>query len=322
MRDFMNSATKKRLEQYFDHIGALLGDKRRRESFAMYAMGLIADGERKSFEPIACKVCADPQRAGAIHQRLQQFATDSPWNDRVVRRAAARYALDAITEREAIEAWIVDDTGFLKQGNHSVGVQRQYTGSAGKITNCQIGVSLSIATCTEHAPIDFELYLPASWANDPARRKEARIPEQVQFKTKPELALDMIRRAVQAGIPPGVVLADSAYGSSRAFRQGVRSLGLDYAVGVDPKTTICVLGTQGRPGAVTSVSELAFGIHERGGFRRCTWRKGTKEDLTARFALRRVVIADDKDVPASQRAVLWLIIEWRDGEKEPANYFL
>jgi len=144
----------------------------------------------------------------------------------------------------------------------------------------------------------------------------------VQFKTKPELALDMIRRAVQARIPPGVVLADSAYGSSRAFRQGVRSLGLDYAVGVDPKTTLCVLDTKGRPGAVTSVRELAFDIHERGGFRHCMWRKGTKEDLTARFALRRVVIADDKDVPASQRAVLWLLIEWRDGEQEPANYFL
>jgi SRSO17 transposase len=288
----------------------------------MYAMGLMGDGDRKSIEPIAARACADPKKADALHQRLLHFALDAKWSDEAVRREAANYVVEAMQEREPIETWIIDDTGFLKQGSHSVGVQRQYTGSAGKITNCQIGVSLSIATCTEHAPIDFELYLPASWANDPARRKEARIPEQVQFKTKPELALDMIRRAVQAGIPPGVVLADSAYGSSRAFRQGVRSLGLDYAVGVDPKTTICVLDTQGRPGAVTKVSDLAFGIHERGGFRRCTWRKGTKEDLTARFALRRVVIADDKDVPASQRAVLWLIIEWRDGEQEPANYFL
>src|SRR4051812_43887916 len=167
------------------------------------------------------------------------------------------------------------------------------------------------AVLKEPHPIDFELYLPASWANEPARRKEARIPEQVQFKTKPELAVDMIRRAVQAGIPPGVVLADSAYGSSRAFRQGVRSLGLDYAVGINPTTTICTLDSQGRPGAVIGVRELAFGIHKRGGFRRCTWRKGTKEDLTARFVLRRVVIADDKDVPSSQRAVLWLLIEWR-----------
>ena len=322
MPDYTHPDAVQRLKQYFAKVGDVLGNESRRGSFAMYAMGLMGDGDRKSIEPIAARACADPTKADALHQRLLHFALDAKWSDEAVRLEAANYVVAAMQEREPIENWIIDDTGFLKQGNHSVGVQRQYTGSAGKVTNCQVGVSLSIATCTEHAPIDFELYLPASWANDPARRKEARIPEQVQFKTKPELALDMIRRAVHAGIPPGVVLADSAYGSSRAFRQGVRSLGLDYAVGVDPKTTICVLDTQGRPGAVTSVSELAFGIHERGGFRHCTWRKGTKEDLTARFALRRVVIADDMDVPASQRAVLWLLIEWRDGEQEPANYFL
>ena len=322
MPDYTHPDAVQRLKQYFARIGDVLGNESRRGSFAMYAMGLMGDGDRKSIEPIAARACADPTKADALHQRLLHFALDAKWSDEAVRREAANYVVSAMQEREPIEAWIIDDTGFLKQGSHSVGVQRQYTGSAGKITNCQVGVSLSIATCTEHAPIDFELYLPESWANDRARRKEARIPEQVQFKTKSELALDMIRRAVHEGIPPGVVLADSAYGSSRAFREGVRSLGLEYAVGVNPQTTICVLDSQGRPGAVTGVRELAFGIQERGGFRRCTWRKGTKEDLTALFVLRRVVIADDKNAPASERAALWLLIEWRDGEKEPANYFL
>jgi SRSO17 transposase len=125
-----------------------------------------------------------------MHQRLLHFAVDSRWSD----REAARYALSAMTHREPVEAWIVDDTGFLKQGKHSVGVQRQYTGSAGKITNCQIGVSLSIATRTEHLPIDFELYLPESWAQDSARRQEARIPEDVIFNTKPQLAVQMHTR--------------------------------------------------------------------------------------------------------------------------------
>jgi SRSO17 transposase len=135
-----------------------------------------------------------------------------------------------MTSREPVEVWIVDDTGFLKQGKHSVGVQRQYTGSAGKVANCQIGVSLSVATRTEHLPLDFELYLPESWANDEARRREARIPPDVTFKTKPQLALQMIERAVQDGVPPGLVLADTAYGTSSQFRARLRSLGLHYAV--------------------------------------------------------------------------------------------
>jgi len=259
------------------------------------------------------------------------FATDAPWNDRAVRHEASNYVLEAMTEREPVEAWIVDDTGFLKQGSHSVGVQRQYTGSAGKVANCQVGVSLSVATRTEPAPIDFELYLPEGWATDAARRKEARIPDQVQFQTKPQLALDMIRRALAAGVPQGVVLADSAYGTVREFRDGVRREGLHYAVGVDPKTTVWRLDKHDNPrGEPLSVRDLARKIHERGGFRRCTWRKGTKGYLTARFAMRRVVPAYDYRSSgtstaqglASRREHLWLLIEWRDGEPEPANYFL
>jgi SRSO17 transposase len=317
MASSLDAGAELRLQQYFDRIGVVLGDRRRRESFAIYAMGLLGDGERKSIEPIAARACADATTADAAHQRLLHFAADSPWSDRGVRHEAAYYALSAMARREPIETWIIDDTGFLKQGKHSVGVQRQYTGSAGKITNCQIGVSLSITTRTEHVPIDFELYLPQSWIDDPDRRIEARIPKNVQFKTKPELAVDMIRRAVDDRVPSGVVLADSAYGSSSTFRQEVRSLGLQYTVGVDPKTTVKLLDKEGRAqGEAISVRDLAFQIEERNGFRRCTWRKGTKEDLTARFALRRVMPAHDRREP------LWLLIEWRDGEDEPANYFL
>jgi len=316
----MNAAAVQRLESYFRRIGEVLGNDSRRGSFAMYAMGLLGDAERKSVEPIAARACPDPQKIEALHQRLLHFAVDSKWSDREVRQEAAQYALETMTEREAVEAWIVDDTGFLKQGEHSVGVQRQYTGSAGKITNCQIGVSLTIATRCEHLPIDFELYLPDSWANDSARRLEARIPAGVTFKTKPQLALEMITRAMEQRLPPGIVLADSAYGTSAAFRAGVRSLGLHYAVAVSSQTTVCLLNGQGLlQGDALSVSDLAFSIHVRGGFRRCTWRKGTQQDLSARFALRRVVAAG---VPQREQEPLWLLIEWRDGEPEPANYFL
>jgi SRSO17 transposase len=316
---FMDTAGVRRIEDYFARIGVVLGSAKRRSSFAVYATGLLGSAERKSVEPMAALVCRNPKKMDAAHQRLLHFVSSSRWSDRDVRRVAARYAVDAMTEREPIEAWILDDTGFLKQGSHSVGVQRQYTGSAGKVTNCQIGVSLSVATRTEHVPVDFELYLPESWTESPARRKEAQIPDSVLFQTKPQLGLAMVRRAVDDGLPRGVALADSGYGSSSEFRKGLRDLALDYAVGIDPKTNVSLVDAQGRcRGDPVSVRDLALQIEARGGFRRCTWRKGTKQDLTARFALRRVMPAGVN----AEREIQWLLIEWRDGEAEPANYFL
>jgi SRSO17 transposase len=323
MAEFMNSGAVRRLEGYFSRIGEVLGSDSRRASFARYAKGLFGEAERKSVEPIAAQICGEADKTDAEHQRLLHFLGNSPWSDRDVRREIARYALAEMTGREPIEAWIVDDTGFLKQGRHSVGVQRQYTGSAGKITNCQVAVSLSVATRTEHLPVDFELYLPTSWTEDLARRREARIPDEVTFKTKPELALDMIRRATDDGIPSGVLLADAAYGSSRDFRDGVRELGLHYIAGVDPKTVVAVFDRAGRRrDDPVSVRDLAFRIEKQRGFRRCTWRKGTKQDLSARFALRRIVPAYDQCHGMDNRESLWLLVEWRDGETEPANYFL
>jgi SRSO17 transposase len=323
MTDLVESAVQQRFDQFLERVGDVLGNDGRRASFATYAMGLLGDGERKSIEPISARACADPLTAEAAHQRLLHFATDAKWSDAAVRRVASDYVLGAMTQREPVEAWIVDDTGFLKQGSHSVGVQRQYTGSAGKVANCQIGVSLSVATRTEHAPIDFELYIPESWANNPQRRAEARIPETLRFMTKPELGLEMIRRAIKSGVPPGLVLADSAYGSSRAFRQEVRSLGLHYAVATDPKTTVRLIGNDGKPNErAISVRKLARDIWERGGFRRCTWRQGSKTALSALFALRRVVPAHGGKPTLEEREHLWLLIEWRETEPTPSNYFL
>lgn len=320
----MDDAAMRRLESYFDEIGAKLGNDSRRKSFAIYAMGILGDGERKSVEPIAARACADPRTADAAHQSLLHFVSNARWSDEEVRRVAASQAIGAITEHGPIEAWIVDDTGLLKQGTHSVGVQRQYTGSAGKITNCQIAVSLSVATRDDHAPIDFELYMPQSWIDDRKRRREARVPDALEFKTKPQLAMQMMRRAVKAKIPRAVVLADAAYGSSVEFRQCARELGLHFAVGVDPKTTVWLLDDAStRSEGAASVRDIASALDELGEFRRCTWRQGTKTDLSARFAARRVIPAyEDASLPAEEREELWLLVEWRDGEAEPSNYFL
>lgn len=313
----------RRIEQFVKLVGAVLRNDSQRTSFALYALGLMSEGDRKSIEPIAARVCPDVTKVSAAYQRIHHFIADANWNDEEVRCVASKYALSAMHEREPVEVSIIDDTGLLKQGNHSVGVQRQYTGSAGKVTNCQLGVSLSVATRTEQLPLDFELYLPETWANDPALREKGQIPEHIKFQTKPELALNMISRALRANIQLGTILADSAYGNSRDFRAGVRSHGLDYAVGVCPTTVVRLLDNMGRPrGDAISVRDLAFQAQSRGGFRSCTWRKGTKKDLSARFVLRRVVIADDAKVDPNEREHLWLLIEWRDGETEPANYFL
>lgn len=323
MPDFMDPDSTRRLEEYFEDVGDLLLDDRRRQSFAIYAMGLFGESERKSIEPLAARCCIDPSKVDAAHQRLLHFISNSRWSDRNVRRFAAKYAIGEMTRQGPIDSWIVDDTGFLKQGSHSVGVQRQYTGSAGKVTNCQSGVSLSVATRDEHVPIDFELYLPKSWANVPARRREARIPDDVEFKTKPQLAVDMIRRAVEDDIPKGVLLADAGYGTSSEFREEVRALGLHYAVGVMPQTKVWLLDEKGRRrGPAISVKEWARRIGKRGGFRRTTWRMGTNDALSASFAACRVVPFHDDGQPPNQREPLCLLVEWRDGEDTPANYFL
>jgi SRSO17 transposase len=322
MASLMDASSERRLASFFDRMGEVLGRKERRASFAVYALGIFGDSERKSIEPIAARACVDPARADAEHQRLLHFALDSPWSDQDVRIEAARYALSAMTTHAPIDSWIIDDTGFLKQGSHSVGVQRQYTGSAGKVTNCQIGVSLTIATATDQMPIDFALYLPDTWLADDSRRREARIPEDVAFATKNELALGMMKRARDAGVAPGIVLADAAYGTSRDFRKGIRELGLHYAVAVESRTAVMVFDERGRrDDEIMGLGELAARIDSERGFRRCTWRQGTKQDLSARFALRRVVPAYDGGHGIEKREPVWLLIEWRDGENEPANYY-
>jgi SRSO17 transposase len=319
----IDGASEQRLRDYLDGIGDILGTPQRRANFARYAFGLIGDGDRKSMEPIVARAGASVSHMDAAHQRMQEFITNSGWDDHAVRLAAARHALEPMTKTAVAWAWIVDDTGFLKQGKHSVGVQRQYTGSAGKVTNCQIGVSLSIATPQDHVAVDFELYLPTCWANDAARRAEARIPDDVVFKTKPQLALAMLRRAVKAKLPRGTVLADEGYGGSPEFREGCRKLGLDFAVTVPSTTRVWTVDALGRrSGDPLEARRLAQGLAAAGAFRKYTWREGTAAPLHARFAFVRVVPAADDGREPRRRDRVWLVCEWRDGDDAPCHFHL
>src|SRR3954463_2103202 len=230
-----------RFDDYVERLGDVLGHADRRAPLRSYTTGLLLPGERKSVEPMAARL--DPGRVGAAHQSLHHFVAKAAWDDAALLRAVRDHALPAMLERGPVRAWLVDDTGLPKKGRLSVGVARQYCGQLGKRDNCQVAVTLSVAS--EHAslPVAYRLYLPEAWAADPARRAMAAVPEQVGFRTKPEIALEQIGRAVADGVPPGVVVTDAGHGNDTGFRDGVTGLGLAYVAGL--------LGTtrRGPPGA-------------------------------------------------------------------------
>jgi len=309
-----------KLEGYFDEIGSILGYPERKASFAMYAMGLLSEGERKSAEPIAARAAGgDPALCKRYHDRLCHFLHGSRWDDIAVRQYATVFALKELTKHEPVEVTIIDDTGFLKQGDQSPGVQRQYTGSAGKIANCQVAVSLVLATGNQHLPIDMDLFLPESWTEDPARMNKAHVPIDVGFRPKWQIALDMVKRAMSANLPLGVVNADAWYGSIPAFRGGLAALGLFYTVDINATTEVTRLPKEGEEiGSTLSVLDLAKAL-PASAYRVVTWRQGTRKKLSSRFAHVRVrVEGRDGSEPEAQT----LLLEWPEGEAEPTHYTL
>ena len=318
-----DSAIHGRLRDFLEgRVGRRLARREQKESFATYAHGILGDGERKSVEPIAARATGAPLACERVQARLLNFLRDSPWDDQSVRREAASYVIEALERQEPVTVWIIDDTGFPKQGKHSVGVQRQYSGTLGKVGNCQIGVSLSVATRHEHVPIDFALYMPEAWTENAERRRKARVPEGLVFKTKTELALDLITRAMDDRVPGGIVLADAAYGGSSEFRNTVRMFGLDLGVAVKGNTKVWTLDTiERRRGEPIEARELGIKLGH-GAFRRLTWRIGTGRKMSSHFAFRRVKVAHDDGTDAGDREPLWLVMEWPHGAATPMKYIL
>src|SRR3954447_17586551 len=207
-----------RFAGYLEAITAGLGDVRRGASARGYCTGLLLPGERKSVEPMAARI--EPARVQARHQSLHHVVAKAEWEDAALLRAVREQALPAIERHGPVRYWLVDDTGFPKQGQHSVGVARQYCGQLGKQDNCQVAVSLSVANDHASLPVAYQLYLPQDWAQDRARRHKAGVPEEVEFKTKPQIALEQLRWAQQTGLPRGVALLDAGYGNNTALRDG------------------------------------------------------------------------------------------------------
>jgi SRSO17 transposase len=235
----------KRFTFYLEKVATAAGHADRTIPLKNYCTGLLLPGERKSVEPMAARLA--PENVGRMHQSLHHVVADAAWSDEEVLRQVRNYALAAMQKKGPVVCWVVDDTGFPKKGSHSVGVARQYCGQVGKQENCRVAVSLSIATWTSSLPIAWRLYLPEIWASDRKRRKQAGVPEQIQFETKPQIALGQIRQALQEGVTPGVVVADAGYGIDSRFRRRVTELDLEYVVGVQSVVSVWEPGKEPWP---------------------------------------------------------------------------
>lgn len=233
-------SSERRFAAYVEPLARALGHADRAAPLKAYCTGLILPGERKSVEPMAARL--EPARVQATHQSLHHFVAKADWSDEALLALVRAQVLPEIERHGRILAWVVDDTGFPKKGRHSVGVTRQYCGQIGKQDNCQIAVTLSVASLHASLPIAYRLYLPELWTEDLQRRATAGVPKEVEFQTKPEIALDQIRLALAAGVSPGVILADAGYGVDTAFRTALTDLDLAYLLGIQSSTTLWPLG--------------------------------------------------------------------------------
>ena len=331
----MGNSVESRFERYADVMVEALGHADRATPARWYLRGLMLPGQRKSVEPMAARV--HPQDVRSAHQSMHHLVADSEWDDAGLLAAVAREVVPVLSQAGQVPCfWIIDDTGFRKYGKHSVGVARQYCGQLGKTDNCQVAVSLSLATAEGSLPLDYRLYLPQEWAKDKPRRALAGVPKEIAFATKGELAWAQIEAALAAGIARGTVLADAGYGDETALRDRLSARGLPYAVGIRPATAVwwdkhqparaSVRQVRGRPRTRVlrdethqpiGVLELAQ-ILPRASYRTMTWREGTNAPLRSRFARVRVRAAH-ADRPREEE---WLLIEWPKGEAEPTRYFL
>jgi SRSO17 transposase len=291
----------------------------------VYLRGLLEQGPRKSLEPMAARLGED-----ADYQSLQQFLADSPWDPGVVVEAVARRVAPAI----GVQAWVLDDTGFPKDGKRSPGVKRQYSGTLGKIGNCQIGVSLHAVGDSGTVPLGWALYLPEDWCEDPERRRKAKIPGHVTFKTKPELGVDLVERAAGWAIAAAPVLGDQAYGENTALRERLHHAQREYVLSVGGETRVFAPDTafaaptgRGKRLKADSKPESITDVIARLGpsaAQNVTFRDGPDgEPITSRFIFTRVRAGHGwqdgfKTVPREE----WLIAEWPVGHDAPLDYWI
>jgi SRSO17 transposase len=331
----MGKSLESRFERYTEVMIEALGHADRATPARWYLRGLMLPGQRKSVEPMAARV--HPQDVRSAHQSMHHLVADSEWSDRALLAAVAHEVVPVLSAAgQAPCYWIIDDTGFRKYGQHSVGVARQYCGQLGKTDNCRVAVSLSLATAVGSLPLSYRLYLPKEWAEDKGRCERAGVPKEISFATKGELAWAQIEAALAAGIPRGPVLIDAGYGDEAALRDRLSAQGLIYAVGIRPATAVWwnahrpartpAKAGRGRPRTrvLRDETHQPLGVRElaqalpAASYRTVTWREGTNAPLCSRFARVRVRAAHADQAREEE----WLLIEWPKVEAEPTRYFL
>jgi SRSO17 transposase len=334
-------AVRERLEAFAGAVlAAAMNRPVQRANGGLYVRGLLEQGPRKSLEPIVERLAGE-----ADYQSMQQFVADSPWDPALVVKAVAERVAAVID----VEAWVLDDTGFPKDGKDSPGVKRQYSGTLGKRGNCQIGVSVHAVGARGTMPLGWALYLPEDWCSDPQRRRKAKIPEEVVFKTKSELGVELVERAVGWDVPRAPVLGDHAYGENTWLRDRLDQAECEYVLSLGPTTKVFERGTvfavpPKKPGAARGpvrlrpdrkpepIGELIECLRADA-VQSVTFRDGPDgEPVTSRFIFARVHAAhgwrDDQrwtgwlsgaEVPPREE---WLIAEWPEGHDKPTDYWI
>lgn len=327
------------LEPFVQDVFVSLVRKDQRAKGGLYLQGLMLEGRRKSMQPMG-------ERLGVDYQQLQQFVSSSPWPVEPVRRRLCSRAVELI----APQAWVIDDTGFPKDGPASPGVARQYSGSLGKVGNVQIGVSVHAATDHASCPLNWRLFIPESWddtcsetneaaAQAAARRAKAQIPDTVRNRPKWELALEMLDELASWALAPPLICADAGYGEIGAFRTALTDRGIGYVVQVKSSTSVHAADAafefpaysgRGRPPARASyrtdpvqAKEFTAGLDPEA-FQDVSWRQGSRGTMTSRFAAARVRPAN-RNLPRNPDGSLpecWLLAEWPAGAAEPTDYWL
>lgn len=308
--------------EFLEPLVASLGRSERREGAALYVQGLLMPGERKSIEPMA-------ERLGVDSQKLQQFMADSPWDDQEVWRAIRR---EVVPVMEPLVAWIIDETGWLKQGNHSVGVAHQYCGAVGKQANCQVSVEVVVSDGEIAAPVAGQLYLPEKWAQDRPRRQAAGVPPEVRFQTKPAIALDLLKAVLADNVSPAPVLGDEVYGAASELRGQLRHWGLEYFLNVGddllawPQPVQTRLATKywGVPDDQPPSRSLAALVKTitKAQWQPVAWRAADGTKRKTRIAWLPVYVLSDLDRQTGEWPQTWLVVDWPEGDADPYHLYL
>jgi SRSO17 transposase len=322
---------KERLEAFGAEVLAEAANRPvQRANGGLYLRGLPEEGGRKSLEPMVARLGGE-----ADYESLQNFLAVSPWDQAAVVRAVA----ERVAPEIEVEAWVLDDTGFPKDGRCSPGVKRQYSGTLGKIGNCQIGVSVHAVGARGTAPLGWALYLPEEWCSDQERRAKARIPEEVVFKTKPELGIELVEHAAGWEIPRAPILGDCAYGENTDLRRRLDAAGIEYVLSVSPQvaafapeTSFEVPERKGRTGRPRTRPrpdrrpESIGALVERTGQAEAqivAFRDGPDgEPVTSRFLFARVRASHEWQKRSAPPPEEWLIAEWPEGEEAPTDHWL